>query len=81
MSGGGDPGTRDQIMADTLVERLTDQQTAADINIEVGLLMPVHALLNPDSQSSAELPGLGPLPAPLARGIIDTTQGGRRTSH
>jgi len=31
VSGGGDPGTRDQIMADTLVERLTGQQTAADI--------------------------------------------------
>lgn len=77
VSAGGDPRTRDQIMADTLVERLTGQQTAADVNIEVGLLMPVDALLDPDSPSSAELPGFGPLPAPLARQIIDTTQGRR----
>ena len=44
----GDSRTRDQIMADTLVERLTGQTTAGDVNVELQLMMPLDALINPE---------------------------------
>jgi hypothetical protein len=46
--GKGDGRTRDQVMADTLVERLTGQAHAADVNVEVGIVIPVDALLHPE---------------------------------
>ena len=49
----GDSRTRDQIMADTLVERLTGQAAAGDLNIELQLMMPLDALIKPDDQSAA----------------------------
>jgi hypothetical protein len=52
----GDRRSRDQIMADTLVERLTGQTTAADVNIELHLLMPLDALLNPHNASAPRSP-------------------------
>jgi hypothetical protein len=61
--GQGDGRTRDQIMADTLVERLTGQAAAVDVNVEVGIVMPVEALLDPASTATAEVTGYGPLPA------------------
>ena len=45
--GTGDGRSRDQIMADTLVERVTGQTTAADVNVEVGIVIPVDALARP----------------------------------
>ena len=60
---GGDGRTRDQIMADTLVERITGQTRAHDINIELQLMMPLEALLDPHSNKPATIPGYGPLPA------------------
>ena len=71
----GDTRTRDQIMADTLVERLTGQQRAEDVDLEVHLVMPVHTLLDPDEPSPAVIPGHGPLPADLARHLTHTGQG------
>jgi hypothetical protein len=71
----GDGKTRDQIMADTLVERLTGQTTAGDLNIELQLLMPLDALTDPDNDSTAVIPGSGPLPGNLARDIINSSQG------
>jgi hypothetical protein len=47
--------TRDQIMADTLVERLTGQAAAADVNVELQLLMPLDELLNPNTPTAAEM--------------------------
>jgi hypothetical protein len=41
----GDPRTRSQIMADTLVERLTGQATADAVPIEVQLVITDHTLL------------------------------------
>jgi len=38
----GDPRGRGQIMADTLVERLTGQSRAGDVNVEVGIVIPVN---------------------------------------
>jgi Domain of unknown function (DUF222) len=71
----GDGRTRDQIMADTLVERLTGQATAGDVNVELQLLMPLDGLINPDDSSAAVIPGYGPLPHELAWEILTTSQG------
>jgi hypothetical protein len=71
----GDERTRDQIMADTLVERITGQTSAADVNIELQLMMPLDALTNPDKPSTATIPGYLPLPSELARDILANSQG------
>jgi hypothetical protein len=71
----GDGRTRDQIMADTLVERLTGQATAGDVSVELQLLMPLDGLINPDDPSAAVVPGYGPLPHQLAWEILTTGQG------
>ncbi|MFE7202337.1 DUF222 domain-containing protein [Pseudonocardia alni] len=57
--------TRGQVLADTLVERVTGQATATAVNLEVQVTVPVQALLNPTSPLPAEIPGLGPVPADL----------------
>jgi len=64
---GGDARSRDQIMADTLVERLTGQATADQINTEINLIMPIDALIQPGDPTPAEIPGYGPVPGWLAR--------------
>ena len=71
----GDPRCRDQIMADTLVERLTGQADAADVNAELQIVMPLDALLDANNQTPAELNGYGPLPADLARDLMRDQQG------
>jgi len=71
----GDPRCRDQIMADTLVERITGQANAADVNVELQIVMPLDALLNVQDPSPAELEGYGPLPADLARDLIASSTG------
>jgi hypothetical protein len=54
-----------EIMADTLVERLTGQARAEDIDIEVQIVVPVEALLDPASPLPAQVPGHGPIPVAL----------------
>ena len=71
----GDSRTRDQIMADTLVERLTGQAAAGDLNIELQLMMPLDALIKPDDPSAAVIPGYGPLPRELAWELLTTSRG------
>lgn len=74
--GAGDGRSRDQIMADTLVERLTGQATADAVSAEIGLVMTDAALLAGDD-TAADLDGYGPVPAELARTIArgcDTEQ-------
>jgi hypothetical protein len=66
--GGGDPRTRGQIMADTLVERVTGQSTADDVSAEIGLIMTDAALFGGDD-TPAELTGYGPMPADIARAL------------
>lgn len=73
----GDDRTRNQVMADTLVERVTGQATAQDLNIEVSLLMGLDTLTDSTSPRPAHLSGYGPLPAPLARDLFATTKGRR----
>ncbi len=65
----GDARGRGQIMADTLVERLTGQATADAVPVEVHLVMSDRTLLGDDS-APGELPGIGPVPAPAARALV-----------
>jgi hypothetical protein len=65
----GDPRTRGEIMADTLVERLTGQATATGTPVEIGLVM-THDTLLGDAPIPAHLDGFGPIPAPLARQLV-----------
>jgi hypothetical protein len=77
----GDPRTRDQIMADTLVERVTGQATAGDVHAEVAIVIPVDALTQPDTTNKAaqvaEIVGHGPIPATLAKDILAGSRGRR----
>ncbi len=76
----GDSRSRGQLMADLLVQRLTGQSQAADVPVEINLIMTDQALLHPDGPDGnepAHLDGHGPVPAELARSLIldppDTT--------
>ena len=62
----GDTRTRGQIMADTMVERITGQQTATGVPVEVNLVM-TDTTLFAGASAPAHLNGYGPIPAPLAR--------------
>ena len=61
--------SRGQVMADTLIERLTGQDTAAAVPVEVHLVMTDTALLGGDSEP-AWVVGHGPLPAAAARALL-----------
>lgn len=73
---GPEPVTRGrgQIMADTLVERVTGAATAPDVNVEVQVVVPVEALIDPDTPLPAHIPGHGPVPLDIL-----ATGTGRRT--
>jgi hypothetical protein len=73
----GDDRTRDQIMADTVVERLTGQTRATDVAVEIQLVVPADLLTDPDSHRTATVTGAGPLPGALARAIVDTSRGAK----
>ncbi len=76
-TGATDGRTRDQILADTLVERLTGQARAVDVNVEVGIVIPVDLLIDPDSPATGDLTGHGPLPAGIVRDLLRETGGTR----
>jgi hypothetical protein len=69
---GGDARTRGQIMADTLVERVTGQTTAPGVPVEVDVLISDRSLAGADDEP-ADLAGYGPLPAPLTRAWLRET--------
>ena len=69
----GDPRGRGQIMADTLVERLTGQSRAGDVNVEVGIVIPVNALTGGSDDGCAEVVGHGPLPTGIAKDLLHNT--------
>ena len=48
-------------MADTLVERVTGQSSSEAVPVAVQAVVPVEALLDPDSPLPAQIPGLGPV--------------------
>ncbi len=62
---------RGQVMADTLVERVTGQAVATDVNIQVQVVVPVEALVDAGGPLPAEIPGHGPVPVEL----VATTSG------
>lgn len=65
----GDPRSLGQVMADTLVERLTGQATAAGVPVEVNVVISEDSLFG-DSDEPGEVEGYGPVPAPLLRGWL-----------
>ncbi|MDF2146962.1 HNH endonuclease, partial [Knoellia sp. p5-6-4] len=58
-----------QVMADTLVERVTGQATAAAVPLEVQLVLPAETLLG-GGDEPATLPGGHPVPAAFARRLL-----------
>ena len=65
----GDGRSRGQVMADTLVERVTGRSSAAAGPIEVQLVMTDRALFDGEDEP-ALVPGYGPVPAPYARALL-----------
>lgn len=65
----GDARSRGQLMADTLVERVTGQETADAVPVEVQLVMTERALLAGDEEP-AHIPGYGTVPAAFARRLV-----------
>ncbi|MBV9831494.1 MAG: DUF222 domain-containing protein, partial [Marmoricola sp.] len=62
----GEARSRGQVMADTLVERITGRASAGDIDVEVQLVMTDSTLLT-DDHTPAHVVGYGPIHAALAR--------------
>ena len=60
---------RGQLMADTLVERVTGQTAAAAVPVEVVVVMSGDTLASRDD-APAEVPGYGPVPADTARAML-----------
>ncbi len=65
----GDERSRAQIMADTMVERLTGQASADGAQVEIQLVMSEASLFHGDDEP-ARLAGFGPVPAATARDIV-----------
>ena len=65
----GDGRGRGQIMADTLVERVTGQATADAVPIEVNVVMPAGTLMG-STDEPAEVVGHGPISAETARALL-----------
>jgi hypothetical protein len=65
----GDARSRGQVMADTLVERITGQACASGVDVEVQVVMTDSVLLS-DDHSPAHIVGYGPIHAALAREIV-----------
>ena len=65
----GDPRSRGQLMADTLVERLTGQASAEAVPVTVDLVITDRSLFGGDPEP-AVIPGYGPIPAGTARTLL-----------
>lgn len=67
----GDPRTQGQVMADTLIERVTGQAHAGEVPVTVNLTLPLSSLLNtgPDGDEPGDIDGYGPVPAHAARDL------------
>ena len=57
-----------------MVTRLTGQEAAEDTKAEVGIVMPLGSLLDPDDPTPADIPGYGPIPTGLARELIENAK-------
>ena len=77
----GDERTRGQVMADTLVARVTGREAADNVPVEVQVVIGDRALLAGDN-TPGQVPGYGPVPAHWARDLIAKTgQTPPRTRH
>ena len=65
----GDERPKGQIMADTLVARLTGQEQAEEAPITVNVVMSDDSLFG-GGHEPADVPGYGPVPAQIARHLI-----------
>jgi hypothetical protein len=65
----GDPRTRAQVMADTMVQRLTGQAHAEQVPLEVEVVITDRSLVGDDDEP-AVVPGYGPLPAGAVRDMV-----------
>lgn len=65
----GDERSRDQIMADTLVERVTGTSRASGGPVEIGLIMTDQSLFG-DADAAADMDDYGPIPGETARDIV-----------
>ncbi|OIJ25968.1 hypothetical protein UG56_015455 [Nocardioides luteus] len=65
----GDERTRGQVMADTLVDRVTGRETGVKPRIEVKVVMTADTLTN-DGDQPATVEGYGPVPAAWARDAL-----------
>ncbi|MFD0924529.1 13E12 repeat family protein [Williamsia deligens] len=61
--------THAQVMADTLLERLTGKARAEDVAVAVDVIVSADVLVG-SADAAAEVAGYGPVPADTARGII-----------
>ena len=89
----GDARGRGQFMADTLVERVSGLARAGDVNVEVGIVMSLDSLVGAadgaaqgaaegsvnesGGAGTAEVIGQGPIPAGIARDLLQATEGKR----
>ncbi len=74
LAAAGDRRGRGQIMADTLVERVTGQTSATDVPVEVQIVMPLATLLDPQSPTPGEVGDQGPVPARIVHDILTDTR-------
>jgi hypothetical protein len=74
----GDGRSRGQIMADTLVERVTGREAAVPTPIAVNLVMSDETLFGGDS-TPADVSGYGPIPAAVARSMVARSVGDRQS--
>lgn len=65
----GDQRGRGQLMADTLVERVTGQETAEAVPLEIVVVVPSDFLFG-TQDAPAEVPGYGPVPAGTAQAMV-----------
>lgn len=73
----GDGRSDGQVMADTLVERVTGRTAADSVPVEVQLVITDRALLAGDGEP-AHVPGYGTVPAAWAREMLARRLGGRQ---
>ncbi len=68
----GDERTRAQLLADLFVERLAGLPGASAVPVHLDVIMDAETLLG-EGHEPAEIPGLGPIPASVARRLLDAS--------
>lgn len=74
-----DDRSRGQVMADTLVERVTGRAAEVPEPIAVNLVISDQALLG-DDDSAAHVDGYGPIPADVARRLVEAAAVDKRSA-